>query len=72
MPQLNETLLDLIVLNSFFFLYWSDVLSILDELDDDLLEFNNVTLLLNSRSPKSYNGLVCQTENLKMVVQFHL
>lgn len=47
MPQLNETLLDLIVVNSFFFLYWSDVLSILDELDDDLLEFNNVTLLLS-------------------------
>lgn len=47
MPQLNEMMLNSAVLGTVYFLYWSDALSILDEMDDDLLEFTNAALMAN-------------------------
>ena len=46
MPQLNMSIIDTIVVNGFIFLIMCDWLSILDDINDDLLLFENVTMIV--------------------------
>lgn len=46
MPQLNEGLMDFHLVTCFFILYSSDCLTLFSDLDDDLLEYHNVILLV--------------------------
>lgn len=45
MPQLNEILLDTILCSSFVYLLLEDIGSILDNLDDELIDYNTGVLL---------------------------
>ena len=46
MPQINESLMDMNIINSFIFLFSCDCLTVIADTDDDLLIFDNVTLLV--------------------------
>ena len=46
MPQINETLMDFFLMNSCLFIFFLDGLTLLDEVDDSLLVYNNVLLLI--------------------------
>lgn len=48
MPQLNASLIDMTIINSFLFLYIFDCVTIIVDTDDDLLEFRNVTLIIQT------------------------
>jgi hypothetical protein len=46
MPQLNEALMDIIISIIFVFLIINDLVALLDQLDDELLSYNTIILLV--------------------------